>query len=158
MPGVIGFSPDSRPSFCDGCGSAFPWSTREERIYELENLLDEEDIDEADRAVVQEQLRRLRNANLTERDENQAGETIKRRAGRAVASGPVLRVMEGLVSAALRQQLVSSAAVSLRRPMNPTGSRCGPVSGTMSQSRKTSMRSAARGSVAEPGRDSGQGR
>lgn len=44
VPGVIGFSPDTRPSFCDGCGSAFPWATREERIYELENLLDEEDM------------------------------------------------------------------------------------------------------------------
>jgi len=105
VPGVIGFSPDTRPSFCDGCGSAFPWATREERIYELENLLDEEDIDEADRAVIQEALGRLRNANLSERDEKQAWETIKRRAGRAVTSGPVPRVIEGLVSAALRQQL-----------------------------------------------------
>jgi hypothetical protein len=94
-----------RPSFCDGCGSAFPWATREERVYELENLLDEEDIDEADRVVIQDQLQRVRNAGLSERDEKQAWDTIKRRAGKAITSGPVQRVVEGLVSAALRQQL-----------------------------------------------------
>jgi hypothetical protein len=44
---------------CDECGSASPWATREERIFELENLLDEEDIEEADRVVIQDQLRRL---------------------------------------------------------------------------------------------------
>jgi len=53
-----------RPSFCDGCGIAYPWATREERIYELENLLDEADIDEADRVVIQDQLQRVRNAGL----------------------------------------------------------------------------------------------
>ena len=77
----------------------------EEPIYELENLLDEEDIDEADRVVIQAQLRRLRNSELSEREEKQVWETIKRRAGQAVTSGPVLRVLEGLVSASLRQQL-----------------------------------------------------
>ena len=42
----------NRPSFCDGCGIAYPWATREERIYELENLFDEAGIDEADRVVI----------------------------------------------------------------------------------------------------------
>jgi hypothetical protein len=105
IPGVAVISNYERPSFCDGCGSAFPWATREERIYELENLLDEEDIDEADRVVIQDQLQRLRNSQLSEREERQVWETIKRRAGKAITSGPVLRVVEGLVSAALRQQL-----------------------------------------------------
>jgi hypothetical protein len=94
-----------RPSFCDGCGIAHPWATREERIYELENLLDEEDIDEADRVVIQDQLQRVRNAGLSERDEKQAWDTIKRKAGKAITSAPSQRLVEGLVSAALRQQL-----------------------------------------------------
>lgn len=105
IPGVAVISTYQRPSFCDGCGSAFPWATREERIFELENLLDEEDIDEADQVVIQDQLRRLRNSGLSEREEEQAWETIKRRAGKAITSGPVVRVLEGLVSAAIRQQL-----------------------------------------------------
>lgn len=72
VPGVIAVSTASRPSFCDGRGSAFPWATREERIFELENLIDEEDIEEADRVVIQDQLRRLTDAELSDRDERQA--------------------------------------------------------------------------------------
>jgi hypothetical protein len=105
VPGVIGVSAGSRPSFCDGCGSAFPWATREERIFELENLLDEEDIEEADRVVIQDQLQRLSNAELTEKDERQAWSVIGRRAGGALKSPPVTRVLEGLVTAAVRHQL-----------------------------------------------------
>ena len=105
VPGVIGVSTASRPSFCDGCGSAFPWATQEERIFELENLLDEEDIEEADRVVIQDQLRRLSDAELTEKDERQAWSVIGRRAGAARKSPSVARVLEGLVTAAVRHQL-----------------------------------------------------
>lgn len=106
VPGVIGFSGPEKPSpFCDGCGSALPWASREERIYELENLLDEEEIDEADRVVIQDQLIRLRDASISEKEEKQAWATIKRRAGGAMKSQPVQRVVEGLVSAAIRSQL-----------------------------------------------------
>lgn len=104
-PGVIGFASDPRPSFCDGCGSAFPWATRQERIYELENLLDEQDIDEADKVVIQDALAQLQTASLSERDERQAWTTVARRAGKALGTGPIQRVLEGLVSAAIRQQL-----------------------------------------------------
>jgi hypothetical protein len=105
IPGVIAVSAESRPSFCDGCGSAFPWATREERIYELENLLDEESIEEADRVVIQDQLRRLSDAALTEKDERQAWSVIGRRAGAALKNPSVVRVLEGLVTAGLRNQL-----------------------------------------------------
>jgi hypothetical protein len=97
VPGVIAASTASRPSFRDGCGSAFPWATREERIFELENLLDEEDIEEADRVVIQDQLRRLGNAELTEKDERQAWSVIGRRAGAALKSPSVARLLGGLV-------------------------------------------------------------
>jgi hypothetical protein len=56
------------------------WAAREERIFELENLLDEEDIEEADRVVIQDQLRRLSDAELIEKDERQAWSVIGRRA------------------------------------------------------------------------------
>jgi hypothetical protein len=106
VPGVISAVAPARPSFCDGCGGAFPWATREERIFELENLLDEEEVDEADRVVIQDQLARLRTAaDLTEKDEVQIWRTIKNRGGSALQSGPVQRVVEGLVSAAIRAQL-----------------------------------------------------
>jgi hypothetical protein len=98
-------SPRPPGSFCDECGSASPWATREERIFELENLLDEEDIEEADRVVIQDQLRRVGNAVLTEKDERQAWSVIGRRAGAALMSPSVARVLEGLVTAAVRHQL-----------------------------------------------------
>jgi hypothetical protein len=97
VPGVIAVSTASRPSFCDGCGSAFPWATREERIFELENLLD--------RVVIQDQLRRLTNAELSDRDERQAWSVIGRRAGAALKNPSVVRVLEGLITAGLRNQL-----------------------------------------------------
>jgi hypothetical protein len=106
VPGVFpSLASPARPSFCDGCGSAFPWASREERIYELENLLDEADIDEADMVIIQDQLARLRASSLSNKDEKQAWETIKRRAGGAIKSPAVERVVEGLVSAAIRRQL-----------------------------------------------------
>ena len=95
----------SRPSFCDGCGSACPWATREERIIELENLLDQEDIEEADRVVIQDQLKRLTNAELSDRDERQAWSVIGRRAGAALKNPSVVRLLEGLITAGLRNQL-----------------------------------------------------
>lgn len=105
VPDVFTAVAPARPSFCDGCGGAFPWASREERIFELENLLDEEDVDEADRVVIQDQLARLRSADLSEKEERQAWETIKKRGGAALTSGPVKRVIEGLVSAAIRAQI-----------------------------------------------------
>ncbi|WP_378099601.1 DUF2321 domain-containing protein [Cellulomonas sp. T2.31MG-18] len=105
VPGVIGFGDFKRPSFCDGCGAAYPWATRAERIYELENLLDEEEIDEADRVVVQGDLARLRTQEMNASDEKHAWERVVERSGAALSSGPVQRVLEGLVSAAIRHQL-----------------------------------------------------
>lgn len=106
VPRVVSGTAPPRPSFCDGCGAAFPWASRSERIQELENLLDEEDIDDADRAVIQDALHRLADSiALSDKDEKQAWSTIKQRAGAALISPPVLRVVEGLVSAGLRQQL-----------------------------------------------------
>jgi hypothetical protein len=105
VPGVFVAASPGTPSFCDGCGSAFPWASREERIYELENLLDEADIDEADLVIIQDQLARLRDSSLSDKDEKLAWETIKRRAGEAIKGPAVKRVVEGLVSAAIRHQL-----------------------------------------------------
>jgi hypothetical protein len=41
-------APQDRPSFCDKCGAAFPWVGRTERLYELENVMEQEEgLDEA---------------------------------------------------------------------------------------------------------------
>ncbi len=44
VPGVISFTGDyTPPRFCDSCGAPFPWLDRQGRIFELENMLDDED-------------------------------------------------------------------------------------------------------------------
>ncbi len=46
--------------FCDVCGTPYPWASRQARIYQLEDLLDEDpEIDEAVRLRVRAQLRDL---------------------------------------------------------------------------------------------------
>jgi hypothetical protein len=105
-PGVIGFGPSPLPSFCDGCGAAHPWATREERIFELENILDEEDIDEADRVFVHDRLRELREGqHLDEKRERQVWAQIRDRSGKFLTSDPVKKITETVVSAAIRSQL-----------------------------------------------------
>jgi hypothetical protein len=105
-PGVVGFAPDPLPSFCDGCGVAHPWATREQRIYELENILDEEDIDEADRVFIHDRLRELREADdLDVKRERQLWAQIKDRSGRFLTSPSVQSIIGTVVSAGIRQQL-----------------------------------------------------
>lgn len=105
VPGSLQDAPGGRPSFCDGCGVAFPWATREERIFELENLLDQQEIDEADRVVIRDHLQRLRGATLSEKEERAVWTEIASRAGKALTSSPIQRLMEDLISAAIRAQL-----------------------------------------------------
>jgi hypothetical protein len=50
-------------------------------------------------------LRRLTNAELSDRDERQAWSVIGRRAGAALKNPSVVRVLEGLITAGLRNQL-----------------------------------------------------
>ena len=43
-------------SFCDGCGSPYPWAGREELISHLINLLGSQGISDHDRLIVTEHL------------------------------------------------------------------------------------------------------
>lgn len=76
-----------------------------ERIYELENKLDLEDLDEADRVAIHDALERLRSDSLDEEGEERAWQVVVSKGGDAMRSGPVKRVMEGLVAALLRAKL-----------------------------------------------------
>ena len=58
------------PKFCENCGAPFPWVGRQERIYELQNILDDdEDLDEATKLWVREMLDRVRDADPTDEKE-----------------------------------------------------------------------------------------
>lgn len=66
--GVIGARPTyERPAFCVECGGAYPWASRQERLWELENQLNADPLlSAADRLTIHEQMDELRAADLTE--------------------------------------------------------------------------------------------
>lgn len=91
---------------CDGCGAPHPWAPREVLLFELENLLDEEGIDEADRLVVSADLQRLRDLE----PDSDAGQErklwagVKRRAPQLFA-GPGKLILEKVIDMATRKAL-----------------------------------------------------
>ncbi|WP_075314090.1 MULTISPECIES: DUF2321 domain-containing protein [unclassified Pseudonocardia] len=102
---VVATAYEPRP-FCDGCGSAMPWATRQQRLYELENILDQEGIDEADRLWISEQLERLRAADgsLPEKQEKEIWGGIKRRAP-GLFKGTGASLVAALVTAGVKSTL-----------------------------------------------------
>jgi hypothetical protein len=74
VPGVIGFGSEyAAPDFCGDCGNAFPWASRQARIYELMNLLDAEELDPAAELKVREQLQALADAD----EDDEEGQEIR---------------------------------------------------------------------------------
>jgi hypothetical protein len=57
------------PAFCIECAAPFPWLDRVGRIYLLENMLDTEDIDEATRLEVREELTALATSDVEEEEQ-----------------------------------------------------------------------------------------
>jgi hypothetical protein len=93
------------PPFCDCCGEPHPWVSREERIYQLENILDEEDIEESDRLLVMQSLERLRtNPELDEKDQAKTWGSIKSRAPGLLA-GAAGRMAESIMTAYVKAQM-----------------------------------------------------
>jgi hypothetical protein len=95
VPGVTSFTGDyTPPRFCDSCGAPFPWLDRQGRIFELENMLDDEDLDDASELAVREQLRALADPDLDEGEERKRWEpsSVTRRVSeRSRAGGRSLR-------------------------------------------------------------------
>jgi hypothetical protein len=99
---VLGGSYDP-PTFCFACGAPFPWLDRQGRIYLLENMLDEQDLDPADELTVREQLEALRSPDLDD-------EETKRRWTRVRELAPGLweqgkPILDSVVSAAIKSQM-----------------------------------------------------
>lgn len=105
IPGVVDWSVYEPPPFCDVCGDPHPWADRSARIHQLENLLDEEDVDEATRLLVAEDLKRLQDgAGLTDKDQAAVWRRIKSRAP-ALLAGPAGRIAETLMTAYIKKEI-----------------------------------------------------
>jgi hypothetical protein len=92
-------------SFCWNCGQPHSWATREERVQKLYSLIDHEDLDEADRLTVVEQLALLAAPEDEVPDDRRlhAGEKIRQLAPKAWEAG--LPVLQGLLTAKLKRDL-----------------------------------------------------
>lgn len=103
--GYYDYAEIPNPGFCDGCGNAFPWVTRLERIYELENLLDSDDIDPADKIVIGEQLAKLQKPDVSTEDQTKILQVIKEKTGKALLTPAVKNILEGIVSKVIRDSI-----------------------------------------------------
>lgn len=103
VEGAMGVSRYNPPDFCDLCGEPHPWASRQARLYELENLLDEQDLDPADRLTVQEQLQALGAPDVSDEEQQERWLRIKKLAPGLLETGR--RITETVISAAIRAQL-----------------------------------------------------
>lgn len=99
------FIPSDLPYFCDNCGSMYPWATKRERIYELENRLRNEAIDEVDYKAISDQLQKLLNDDLSSEEEKKIWERVKSKAGVFFFSENVKDIATSLMTKVLRDQL-----------------------------------------------------
>jgi hypothetical protein len=103
VEGFFGGPAYTPPDFCDACGAPHPWASRQARIYQLENLLDDQDLDPADSLTVHEQLEALRDPDASEDEQRQRWERVKRLAPGLMESGK--RIIESIVTAEIKRHL-----------------------------------------------------
>lgn len=93
------------PDFCDHCGAPHPWLSRQGRIYELMNILDEEDLDPADELAVREQLEPLANPDLDDAEQERRWRRVRELAPTLWEKSGAQRIIKTVVSAAIRARL-----------------------------------------------------
>ena len=106
---IAGFtkSVETCPSFCDQCGKAFAWASREERIFELENLLFEnEELEESHKDQIRANMEHLKNMDLALREQEKRWLNVVRITGKTVLTNPrILDLITSLTDAAMRAQM-----------------------------------------------------
>ena len=93
------------PDFCDFCSAPFPWVSRQGRIYELMNLLDEQELDPATELDVREQLEALANPGLDEAEAKHRWTRVKEAAPALWGTSGAQRILETVVAATIKSQL-----------------------------------------------------
>lgn len=96
--GLFEFNDIPNPGFCDVCAYLFPWASRADKIYELENRLDAEDIDEDNRKIINTELEKLINPNLSEEDQHRIWARVSEKAGQALRNPAVTQLIENIAS------------------------------------------------------------
>jgi hypothetical protein len=103
VPGVVDLTGQyARPDFCDECSTPFPWVTRQGRIYELMNLLDQEDLDAATELEVREQLEALADSEIDDAEAKRRWQRVKKGAPGLWEKSGARNILETVVSAAIK--------------------------------------------------------
>jgi len=90
--------------FCDSCGAALPWASRQARLWELENRLEESTcLSEADRLMLHEQMVALQQPDLSDEEQIERWSRIKRVAPGLLDVGRAIFV--SVTSAYVQQKL-----------------------------------------------------
>lgn len=90
-----------RPSFCDGCGSVFPWTGRRQRLQHLQNVIDDIELDPATQFSIVELLEELLERAVD--DQGTAWEQILRLAPELWSNPHARPMLVTLVPAAVKR-------------------------------------------------------
>lgn len=94
------------PPFCTGCGLPFPWATREQIVYHVQNQLHRADLSDGDRRALQEQLNELLETPADNDVEKRQVRVLERlREIAPGAWGAVSPIVAPLITAWMRQEL-----------------------------------------------------
>jgi hypothetical protein len=96
------------PQFCLECSRPFPWLDRAGRVYLLENMLDREELDEATRFEVREELVALAAPDVDEAEQVRRWSKVKALAPGLWQSGQ--RILVEIVTAEAKAKLGLPAA------------------------------------------------
>lgn len=103
VPGVMSWDTDYKPpKFCDNCGRPFPWLDRQGRIYLLENMLDEEQLDPAAELEAREQLRALAQLDPDDEDAERRWKKIRGLAPGLWEKAGGREILQSVVSAGIK--------------------------------------------------------
>ena len=82
------------PDFCDRCGEAHPWASRQAMLYRLRDQLDSEALEDAERRKLEQLLEKLESPNVSAEDERRFVERLRSVAPRLMDEAkPVLRAV-----------------------------------------------------------------
>ena len=100
-----GYTTFKLSDFCTNCGTPHPWASRQARLYELENVLEDNDnLSDADRLTVREQLEALRaNPDEDEAEQVKRWERIKKVAPSLTDAGR--QILVSVANTAIQKQL-----------------------------------------------------
>jgi hypothetical protein len=108
VPGVMAFGDDyARPNFCDDCGAPFPWVGRQERIYELQNRLDDdEELDAATKLWAGEMLDKVLATDPTdEKEQRRLWKELYDHAGGFLRHPRTQRIVDTVVTEAVKRAI-----------------------------------------------------